>query len=290
MNEAPMHSINPDPKKQKKRGRSISFNVASVFLALVIFSGLFASSLAPFSFEFQNLDERLLGPSLQHLMGTDSLGRDLFSRILFGARISLFIGLATASISLVIGTFIGAVSGFRGGAFDIVTTRIVEFFYAIPSLLLAILIGLMFKNSVSTLVLSISVTAWMTHARLVRGLVIQTKNLPFVEAATATGASQTRIFFKHILPQLWPAILVSLGFQVPSSIMAESFLSFVGLGISPPMASWGSLASDGFRAIQSYPYLAIFPCSMLFLTLVSLQFVAERVRERAELSQPARFD
>lgn len=231
------------------------------------------------SYEIQNISERLQEPSADHWMGTDSLGRDLYSRIVYGGRMSLAIGLATALSALLLGTITGSIAGYSGGRIDSLLMRIVDGFYIFPMLLTAILLMLVLGRGFTGIFIALALTSWASQARLIRGLVLQEKELPYVEAARAIGLSHSTILFKHILPNLWGPVIVSLTFHVPANILSESFLSFMGLGLQPPFASWGTLASEGFRAIQSYPHLIIFPGLVLFFTTLGFNFLGDGLRD-----------
>jgi oligopeptide transport system permease protein len=217
-------------------------------------------------------------------MGTDTLGRDLYSRILYGARMSLSVGIVTALFALTLGTFLGAIAGYFGRWIDALLMRIVDIFYIFPSLLLAILLTLLLGRGFTGIFLALGIAAWTTQARLVRAQFLQAKELPYVESAISMGVSTPAIIFKHILPNLWGPIIVSLTVQIPQAIMAESFLSFIGLGLQPPFSSWGTLANEGFRAMKSYPHLILFPGSVLFITMVAFNYLGDGLRD--VLAQP----
>ena len=268
-----------------RRDRHWRQNLCALFLGIVTLSAFLAPWLAPHPFDEQNIEARLQTPNLQFWMGSDLLGRDLLSRVLFGGRISLWIGVSTALLALVVGGFTGAWAGWKRGLWDSILMRIVDFFFIFPSLLLAILLLSIFGRGLTGLALALTLTSWVTVARLVRAQVIQARGLPYVEAALALGASDSRVVFRHILPNLWGPILVTLTFLIPSNILAESFLSFIGLGVQPPYASWGTLASDGFRALRSYPHLLLFPGGILFFTLLTFNYLGEEVQT---LLDPAR--
>ena len=250
----------------------------SGFLLVLVTMATFAPWVTHYSFEEQTLTERLETPNANHWFGTDSLGRDLYSRIVYGARTSLSIGILTALIALFFGTLTGAIAGFRGGWIDHVIMNCVDLFYIFPTILLAILVMMVVGQGILGILIALGLTAWVNQARLVRAQVMQAKELPYVEAARALGVSQTAILFKHILPNLWGPILVSLSFQIPTNIMSESFLSFIGLGIQPPYSSWGTLANDGFRAMKSYPHLILFPGGILFLTVLAFNYIGDALR------------
>ncbi len=245
----------------------------------MILVAIFANLIAPYSYDIQNIDERLLTPNINHLAGTDALGRDLFSRIIYGARASMFVGIATALISLTLGLIIGSISGLLGGWIDQILMRITDIFYVIPSLLLAILVMVMMGQGILSIVIALATVGWVQQARLIRAQVFQIKELLHIEAAKAIGATPIRILKKHILPLTLGPLLVSLTYQIPYNVMSESFLSFLGVGIQPPLASWGSLASEGFRGMRSYPHLILFPGLILFFTMLAFQFLGDGLKD-----------
>ncbi|RYZ67065.1 MAG: ABC transporter permease [Proteobacteria bacterium] len=254
--------------------------VASVILLLTFsLMAIFAPLVTTYAFDLQDIDHRLETATSIHWMGTDSLGRDLYSRIVYGARMSLSVGLLTALLSITLGTVVGAVAGYRGGLIDSLLMRIVDLFTIFPSVLTAILLTVVLGRGLSGILISLVLTSWVLHARLVRNLMIKARGLPYVESARAMGLSGLPIVVKHILPNLMGPMLVSLTYQIPNNIMAESFLSFIGLGLQPPLSSWGILANEGFRAMKSYPHLTLYPGLALFLTLTALQILGDALRD-----------
>ena len=256
------------------------FALASlIFLVVVSLGAAFAPQITRQSYEIQNIDEKLETPSQAHWLGTDTLGRDLYSRIVYGARMSLAVGVLTALLSLTVGTLVGAIAGFRGGKTDSFLMRVVDLFYIFPSLLIAILLTVFFGRGFFGILLALSLTSWVTHARLVRNLVLQAKEMLYVESARSLGVRSARILFRHILPNIMGPMIVSLTFQIPTNIMRESFLSFIGLGLEPPYSSWGTLANEGFRAMKSFPHLILFPGAILFVTLIAFNALGDGVRD-----------
>jgi oligopeptide transport system permease protein len=253
--------------------------LCALFLISISTVAIFAPYLTRFSFEEQNISEKLETPSAKHWMGTDTLGRDLYSRTLYGARLSLAVGILTAISGLLLGVLVGSLAGYRGGWVDTLLMNFVDLMMIFPSVLMAILLMLLFGRGFFGIFLAIAVTSWLSLARQVRGQVLQARTLPYVEAARAVGASHLSILFKHILPNLWGPILVSLTLQIPNNIMAESLLSFVGLGLAPPYSSWGTLANEGFRGMQAYPHLIIFPAGILFITILALNYLGDGLRD-----------
>jgi len=269
--------MNPRAWKQLVKNRVAA--VSLVFLVIITLMAAFAPGVTKNSYEEQNISEKLEGPSTRHWLGTDTLGRDLYSRIVYGARMSLAVGIMTAIIALFLGTLTGAIAGYAGGWVDNLLMRLVDLFYIFPSLLMAILLMILMGRGFAGILLAIGLTAWVTQARLVRGQVMQTKALPFVESARATGVGHIAIVVRHILPNIWGPVIVSLTFQIPTNIMSESFLSFIGLGLQPPYSSWGTLASEGFRAMRSYPHLIVFPGLVLFITMLAFNYLGDGLRD-----------
>ena len=255
------------------------FTWSTAILLVLCLAALFAPVIAPYSYDAVGVGPNLSSPIKGFWMGTDVLGRDLMSRIIYGARLSLAVGFCTAIFALVLGTATGAVAGYFGGKWDRILMAIVDIFFIFPMLLLAILLTLLMGRGFFGIFLAIGMTTWVTQARLVRALVLQARELPYVEAGRAIGLSHREIIFKHIIPNLMGPMIVSLTFQIPNNILTESFLSFVGLGLQPPYSSWGTLANEGFRGILSYPHLMIFPGLALFITMIAFHFLGDSLRD-----------
>jgi oligopeptide transport system permease protein len=258
------------------------FPVSSVFLITISAAGFLAPWIAPASPSQIDEDRLLEPPSQSHWMGTDELGRDLFTRTLFGARVSLAVGLGTAILAMAVGSLYGLVSGHAGGKLDDLLMRIVDIFYSLPDLVLIILVSLVTGRNMVGALIALSLVSWVRFARLVRGQVLQIMKLPYIEAARAGGATAPRILFRHILPNLIGPLLVTLTFSVPAAILAESTLSFIGLGINDPYSpwgiSWGTLAQDGWRGMRRHPHLVFFPGAAIFLTILALNFLGDSMR------------
>ncbi len=250
-----------------------------LFLVAITLCALFAPWVAPYSYEAQDTGHVLAAPDGTHWMGTDRLGRDLFSRLVYGARVSLFIGVFTTLVAVVIGTVYGAVSGYAGRKTDSVMMRIVDVVFALPDLLMIILIMVALGRGLWGIFLALTLVSWVTVARVGRGEVLRVKEFTYIEAARAIGAGHARIVFHEILPNIWGVLMVTLTFRIPVAILAESTLSFIGLGIAPPFSSWGTLANDGWTAIKFYPHLILFPSLAIFLTILSFNFLGEGLRD-----------
>lgn len=231
-------------------------------------------------FAFDETSETVLaGPSMTHLMGTDELGRDVLTRVLYGSRLSISIGIVTALVGFLIGTVYGAIAGYLGGKVDSIMMRLVDIAYSLPDLLVMILLGVLIGRGTFGILLALALTSWRGTARLVRAQFIQLKNEEFIEAARAQGQSHWLIVLKHMFPNSLGPVIVAMTFTVPAAILSESTLSFIGLGLSPPACSWGTLASDGWRALRTHPHLIFFPSSFIFLTVLSFNFLGDGLRD-----------
>lgn len=253
--------------------------ISAALIAAIIIIALLAPWIAPYPFDETDFGNTLQTPSAKHLMGTDEEGRDLLSRVVYGARVSVAVALGTSLLALFIGAIYGGISGYIGGRIDEFMMRIVDIFYSLPDLLIIVLISLIIGRGVTGIVLALGLTAWMRVARVIRGSVLQVKEVAYIEAAKSIGASHQRILLRHILPNVLSPLIVTLTFSVPYAILAESTLSFLGIGISPPDASWGTLASEGWQGMRTFPHLLLFPSLAIFITALSFNLFGEALRD-----------
>lgn len=256
--------------------------LAMTGLAILLFLLLFAT-LVPYFTTYAYYETHLQlknqPPSWQFWFGTDELGRDLFTRVAWGARISLFVGIAASLIDLVIGVFYGALAGFVGGKIDEMMMRLADILYAMPYLLVVILLMILIGSGVTTIIIALTITGWIGMARIVRGQILQTKQLDFITAAYALGASRRRILMQHLIPNALGPIIVTVTLTVPTAIFAEAFLSFLGLGVQAPIASWGTMASDGLSALRYYPWRLFFPAAFISITMLSFNLLGDGLRD-----------
>ncbi|MDR3052214.1 MAG: ABC transporter permease [Oscillospiraceae bacterium] len=248
-------------------------------LILVALAAIFGPMLSPFSYEDVDFLNGDMGPSSAHWFGTDRLGRDIFVRVLYGARISLTVGVVAAVINLVIGVLYGGIAGFIGRRVDMVLMRIVDILIGLPSLLYIILIMMALGSSIQSIVLALCFTSWIGTARVVRSEVMMLKSSEYALAARLTGASDFDILLHHLIPNCMGPIIVSTAFLIPSAIFSEAFLAFLGIGIQVPMASWGTLANEAIAALSSRPYQMFFPVAAICVTMFSLNFIGDGLRD-----------
>lgn len=248
-----------------------------VILFVILCAG--ATWIAPYGFSDINVIDKNQGPSLKHWMGTDELGRDLLSKILYGGRISFAVGILATLVSVVIGVIYGAISGFAGGRTDNIMMRIVDILYSLPYMFIVIILMTLFERSLMNLFIALGAVSWLSLARIVRGQVLSLKEREFVLAARAMGARNGRIVFRHIIPNVLGPVIVYSTLEVPGVMLSEAFLSFLGLGVQPPATSWGLLASEGANSITTYPWLIIFPGLALAIVLFSMNFLGDGLRD-----------
>jgi oligopeptide transport system permease protein len=250
-----------------------------VFLVIMISASLAAPWVAPYSYEEQDLGLGAAPPSAAHWFGTDYLGRDLLTRVLYGGRMSFAVGLAATLVSLIIGVAWGAVAGYVGGRLDALMMRVVDILYALPFTLFVILLLTLFGRNLVLLFVAIGAVEWLTMARIVRGQVMALKRQEFVEACRTMGLRNRRIIFHHLVPNVLGPVIVYTTLTVPAVMLLEAFLSFLGLGVQPPASSWGLLIKDGADKMEEYPWLLIAPGMLFSLTLFALNFLGDGLRD-----------
>jgi oligopeptide transport system permease protein len=253
--------------------------VCGAVLALILFASLLAPWIAPYSYEQIDLALGASPPSRAHWFGTDTLGRDLFSRCLYGGQISIAVGFVGTLVSLLIGVLYGALAGYWGGRADELMMRFVDFLYSLPYLFLVIILLVFFSSSIVMLFVALGLVQWLTMARIVRGQTLSLKTSEFVQAARLAGTGSFGILFRHLLPNMLGAIVAYGTLTVPQVILQEAFLSFLGLGVQPPQSSWGTLISDGAGVMGLFPWLVFFPAVILATVLFSLNFLGDGLRD-----------
>ena len=273
----------PAAKPARKTALPGLATMGLLLLALFILCAILAPLLAPHDPAQLDLNARLLPPSHAHYFGTDELGRDILSRTLYGARISLIVAVCVVAISLSIGLVAGALAGFYGGWLDaVINIYVMNAFLALPGILLAIAFVAFLGPGLWNLIFALSIGGWVGYARLVRAQVMAVKELEFVEAARALGAGDLRILLRHILPNIIQPLIVQAAIGMAGAVLAEATLSFLGLGIPPPAASWGSMMNDARSHLFESPYMVAFPAIAVMLCVLSFNFIGDALRDRMD--------
>ena len=270
-------SLGRDALRRLAKNKLAMFGL--IFLVLLTIISLLTPFIAPYAYEAQDLYKGATPPSAEHWLGTDVLGRDQLTRVMYGSRISLMVGLIATGVALCIGVLWGTIAGYAGGRVDALMMRTVDILYALPFSIFIILLTVVFGRSLLLLFLAIGCVEWLTMARIVRGQVLSIKQQEYVEAAVALGLSRWAIIRRYLIPNALGPIIVYTTLTIPSVILLESFLSFLGLGIQPPQSSWGSLISYGVETMEEYPWLLIYPGLVLSLTLFALNFLGDGLRD-----------
>ena len=268
-----------DAWRRLKQNRAAMVGLAVIIVLFLL--SIFGPYFCPYSYSDQNITAQGINqpPSARHWFGTDSLGRDLFVRVLYGARISLAVGIFASLIIMVIGVIYGGISGYLGGKTDNVMMRIVDVFYGIPTVLIVILLMVIFQPGLKNVMIAIGSTYWIQMARIVRGQILSLKEQDYVMAATTLGGSKRRILMRHLIPNSIGPIIVTATLSIPQAIFTEAFLSFIGLGVAAPMASWGSLANDGVNSLRSYPWQLLFPGTAICVAMLAFNFFGDGLRD-----------
>lgn len=250
-----------------------------IIIVCLIIVAIFGPIFSSHTYDEQNLMMTNSSPSWEHWFGTDNLGRDIFIRVLYGARISLAIGIVASLLNLFIGVIYGGISGFCGGKIDRIMMNIVDILYSVPTLLYVILLMVILKPGLINIFIALGIGYWLQMARIVRGQILSMKEQEFILAARTIGVSKKRILFRHLLPNAMGAIIVTMTLAIPDAIFTEAFLSFIGLGVSAPMASWGVLASEGVNNLRAYPFQLFFPAVAISVTMLAFNFLGDGLRD-----------
>lgn len=251
----------------------------SIYILFIITLALITPLIAPYDYAYQNLDLGPSAPSATHWLGTDTLGRDLLTRMMYGSRVSLMVGFLATMVALSIGVLWGTIAGFAGGKVDTIMMRIVDVLYGIPFIIFVILLMVIFGRNLILLFMAIGAVEWLTMARIVRSQVMSLSKQEFILAAEAMGVSRTGIIYKHLIPNAIGPVIVYATLTVPQIMLLEAFLSFLGLGVQAPLSSWGLLIRDGAVSMEEYWWLLIFPSLAFSLTLFSLNFIGDGLRD-----------
>jgi oligopeptide transport system permease protein len=263
----------------RKNKLAVTGGILLIGLLLLCVIGPFFSQ----SYQDQNLELGAAPPSAAHWLGTDTLGRDLLARILYGGRISITVGVVATVVALVIGVTYGAISGFFGGAVDSVMMRIVDILYALPFTIFVILLMVLFGRNIVLMFFAIGAVEWLTMARIVRGQIMSIKRMEFIEAARSLGLGKRRIIFRHLIPNALGPVIVYTTLTIPAVMLLEAFISFLGLGVQPPLSSWGVLIKDGAEKMEEFWWLLVFPGVAFSLTLFSLNFLGDGLRDALDV-------
>jgi oligopeptide transport system permease protein len=278
-----------DARRRLFRNKAAVVSIA--LLSLVAVLAVFGPFISPYTYDQTNYDIVSCAPDWwpsthvlcnaggAHWFGTDNLGRDLFVRVLYGARVSLTVGLVATLVSLMIGVAYGAIAGFLGGMLDELMMRFVDVLYSLPYIFLVIILMVIFNRNFYLLFIAIGAVEWLTMARIVRGQTLSIKQKEFIEAARAAGVNSFTIIRRHVVPNVLGPVVVYVTLTVPTAILAESFLSFLGLGIQEPLTSWGVLISDGAAQMETSPWMLIFPAMFMVVTLFSFNFIGDGLRD-----------
>lgn len=252
--------------------------VGAGIIAVMIVLAIIGPMISPYTYADQSLVDANQSPSLAHWFGTDTLGRDIYTRVMYGARISLTIGIVAALLNLVIGVIYGGIAGYFGGKTDRIMMAIVDVLYGIPLLLYVILLMVVIGLGLTSIFIALGIAYWLNMARIVRSQIVKVREEEYIIAAETMGIPKWRILWRHILPNCVGPIIITLTLAIPDAIFTEAFLSFIGLGVNAPMASWGVLASDGISSMRSYPFQLIFPALAISVTMLGFVFLGDGLR------------
>lgn len=266
----------PSPWQRLKQNRLAVLGLGIIVIMIIL--AIVGPWLSPYTYADQNLAMANQAPSKDHWFGTDTLGRDIYVRVVYGARISLAVGFVAAAINLVIGVVYGSIAGYMGGKVDRLMMGLVDILYGIPLLLYVILLMVVLSPGLTSIFIALGIAYWLTMARIVRSQIMSLKNEEYILAARAMGVSKWRILFRHMLPNCLGPIVITMTLAIPEAIFTEAFLSFIGLGVSAPMASWGVLAAEGINSMRSYPFQLIAPALAIGITMLGFTFFGDGLR------------
>lgn len=266
-----------DAVRRLKKNKVAMFSL--YFLIFVILMCIFAPYIYPHAYNEQNIELTNQGPTLQHIFGLDDLGRDIFARIWVGGRVSLAIGIVGALVSLVVGVLYGGISGFCGGIVDDIMMRILEIIVGIPYMVVVIIVSLFLGKGMGSLLIALCMTSWTGLARLVRGEILELKESEYVMAARLLGTPPLKIITKHLIPNTLSVIIINTTFSIPNFIFSEAFLGFLGMGIQPPLTSWGAMAALGQQQMSYYPHELIFPALAISITMLAFNLLGDGLRD-----------
>ncbi|MEX0962071.1 MAG: ABC transporter permease [Simkaniaceae bacterium] len=276
-------SIEISSSYYKKAWRRLKKNKVAmgglIILSFLFFMAIIGPYLRPFTYYETHLTLKNLSPNLRYWFGTDELGRDLFTRIWWGARISLFVGIASALIDMIIGVFYGALAAMIHPKIEEFMMRITDILYSLPQLLITILLMVILGNGITTIIIALTITGWINMARIIRGQILSIKQNDYILAAQIMGAHPFRILLRHFIPNISGSIITTVTLTIPTAIFMEAFLSFLGLGVQAPIASWGTMASDGLNAMRYYPWRLFFPATFISLTILTFNLLGDGLRD-----------
>lgn len=266
-----------DAWRRLKENKLAIFGLVTIIIVTLL--AIFGPMISSYTYDAQNLSVANQGPSSAHFLGTDKFGRDLLVRIFYGTRVSLTVGLAASVLNVVIGVLYGGIAGYFGGRVDNIMMRIVDIIYSIPMLIYVVLLSLILGQGLKSIVFALAISFWLTMARIVRGQVLSLKEQEFVLAARTLGASPMRILLRHIIPNCMGPIIVTLTLSIPEAIFTESFLSFIGLGVAAPLASLGTLSSEGLQMLNQHPEQLLFPALTICIIILSFNLLGDGLRD-----------
>lgn len=275
--DRPKISYWQDAWRRLKKNKLAIFGLTVIILLIIM--AILAPWFTGYSFKELHPTTENEKPGSKFWFGSDGLGRDLFTRVWYGARISLFIGFAASAIDLLIGVFWGGIAGYVGGRVDEVMMRIVDILYGLPYILVVVLLLVVMEQGLFTIIVAMSITGWVNMARIVRGEILRLKEEEYIMATRSMGANMFHILFRHLIPNSMGPVLVTLTFSIPNAIFTEAFLSFLGLGVQDPQASWGTLTKEGVDAMQYYPWMVLFPALFISLAMLAFNVLGDGLRD-----------